>query len=299
MSAMQETVPVPSYEAELDEALGDLAQPPMASSAMSRGGAASRERAGGTSGALSVDFSVVKAAHADTVRRQLIRHASVRLETESVDSAIAWLTEIAARHAGYVSSQESRELSGGHATGRVVLRVSADLADAALVRIRSLGEVQGERVWADDVTEEYYDLSIRLQNARAARRQFEEILRRARSVEDVLAVQRELNRVNDQIDRMTGRLRRMVNQIRLSTITVELQEPVPMVQDAGTAVGTLARAVKAMVRTFWRTIGGIIVFVGFLVPVGVVAAAVVWLAARMSRPWRARRRELKRTAADK
>ncbi len=242
-------------------------------------------------------FSLVKAAHADTTRRQLVRHADLHVRVESVDSAIVTIVRIAAGNGGYVSSEESREHADGRVTGRVVLRVLAHRTDGALVQIRALGEVRNERVWADDVTDQFYDLNIRLTNARAARRKFEEILVRAREVEDVLKVQRELNRVNNQIDRMTGRMRRMSNQIRLSTISVDLAEPMPITRDPDSAVGALSRALGDMVDAFWATIGGMIVFVGFIVPFGVAVFLAIWLVVRLTRPWRLRRREKRKAVA--
>jgi len=245
------------------------------------------------SAASSSDF-LAEAALADTVQRQLIRNAEISVEVESVDSAIVRLSAITARYGGYVSSQSRRENTHDNSVqGSIVLRVPAERTDAVLAEIRTLGEAKNERIWTEDVTDEYYDLNIRLRNAQQARTQLEAVLRTANKVTDVLEVRRELSRVTEEIERMTGHLRRMVNQIQFSTITVTLAEPIPMTEDRTTAVGQVVRAFGEMVDIFWATIAGLIKAVGFLVPMAGVVALCWWIVARLTRGWRERRRQAK------
>jgi hypothetical protein len=241
-------------------------------------------------------LSLAPMAHADTSARALVRHANLDLTVLSVDTAILHLTVVAKEHGGYVLSQERKELLSGRASGSIVLRIAAEETDDALDGIRRLGEVRSERVWADDVSDQYYDLQVRLANAHRARIKFEELLGTARRVEDVLKVQRELNRAIEQIDRMTGQRRRMVNQIRYSDVNIDLAEPVPVTEDPDSVIGQLAQALDGMVDTFWATIAGIMVVIGFIVPFAAVVLGALWLGARLSRRWRERRRQRKEIA---
>lgn len=237
-------------------------------------------------------------AHSDTVRRQLIRNADVSIEVKSVDTAIVHLGRIAGSLGGYVSSQEqSVDEPGGRRRGVVVLRIPASRIDAALAEVTALGKVESERVWTEDVTEQYYDLTTRLRVAQEERAQLEQILRTARRVEDVLAVQRELSRVTAEIEQMTGALRRLTNLISYSTITVQLHEPLPLTENRRTVIGKLSGAFRDMVGMFWTTIAVIIRLVGIVVPVGIVLGALAWVAARVGRAWRRRRRGAAEKAA--
>ena len=81
---------------------------------------------------------------------------------------------------------------------------------------RSLGAAGGEhseRYWdfsfresADDVSEEFHDLEVRLGNLRATRTRLQEFLGRATGINDMLTVEKELERVALEIDHIEGRL---------------------------------------------------------------------------------------------
>ncbi|HDS74339.1 MAG TPA: DUF4349 domain-containing protein [Firmicutes bacterium] len=222
----------------------------------------------------------------DPVERKLIRHANATVEVDSVDAAIERLVALASELGGYVSSQNRSLLYDERLRGSVTLRIPGTHVDETLDTVRELGRIRDERVWVDDVTEEYYDLSIRLDNARDERGKLREILERARTVEDLLKVQRELSRVTGEIERMTGRMRRLTNQIEFSTITVEVVEKPRLVADTDTAIGKIVAAFRDMVDVFWSTIAAIIRFVGVAIPIVIVVALVVWILVVVVRKWR-------------
>lgn len=213
----------------------------------------------------------------EPVERKLIRNANSTVEVDSVDVTIERLVALAEQLGGYVASQNRSLLPDERVRGSVSLRIPGAHVDETLGTIRSLGKIRDERVWVDDVTEEYYDLSIRLDNARDERGKLQEILKQARTVEDLLKVQRELSRVTSEIERMTGRMRRLTNQIEYSTITVEVIEKQRYIADKNTAVGKIVTALGEMVDIFWGTIAAIIRLIGALVPIALLAALVVWI----------------------
>ena len=51
-----------------------------------------------------------------------------------------------------------------------------------------------------DVTDEHYDLNIRLENAQLARDRYLELLNRAQTVDETLKVEKELERLNTELD---------------------------------------------------------------------------------------------------
>lgn len=227
----------------------------------------------------------------DPVERKLIRHANATVEVDSVDAAIEHLVALASELGGYVSSQNRSVMHDERLRGSVTLRIPSAHVDETLGTVRALGRIRSERVWVDDVTDQYYDLSIRLDNARDERGKLQEILERARTVEDLLKVQRELSRVTGEIERMTGRMRRLTNQIEYSTITVEVIEKPRLVADTNTAIGKIVAAFQDMVDIFWSTIAAIIRFVGMAIPIAFLFAIAIWVLVIATRKWRKRLRD--------
>lgn len=116
---------------------------------------------------------------------------------------------------------------GGHLAQRsdmiVVVRVPAEHFQQALDAIEEAGDVIHRNIEVLDVSEEYRDLAIRIRNAEAMRDRLEQLLRQANNVQEALAVERELQRITESIERMKGRLRFLSDRISYSTITVRFQ----------------------------------------------------------------------------
>lgn len=118
------------------------------------------------------------------------------------------------------------ESLGGHIAGRkdasVVVKVPSASFREALTKIDALGGVVSRSVSADDVSEEFHDLEVRLGNLKATRARLQEFLAKASAIPDMLTVERELERVALEIDRIEGRLEFLRTRAALSAITVNL-----------------------------------------------------------------------------
>jgi hypothetical protein len=117
--------------------------------------------------------------------------------------------------------------SGGYVILRedstYVFRVPAEKFDEIFEQLAALGAVAHRRVDAQDVTEEVQDIELRLRNARALRDRYEELLKRAEKVEDVLAIQRELAAATETIERLEGQLKARMTDVKMSRITLRLE----------------------------------------------------------------------------
>jgi hypothetical protein len=81
------------------------------------------------------------------------------------------------------------------------------------------------QVSAEDVTEQYVDLDARLKSQRQLEARLLEIIaKQAGNLDELLAVEKELSRVRQEIERMDGQLRAMQDRIALSTIEIHARE---------------------------------------------------------------------------
>ncbi len=118
---------------------------------------------------------------------------------------------------------------GGHMQAtrgnQVVLRLPAERFDAVEPALRELGRVMDERtvIEARDVTAEVMDVELRLKTKRDYLATLSDMLAADGSLEDKLAVQREIARVVEEIERIEGRLRLLRSQIVMATVTVDFE----------------------------------------------------------------------------
>lgn len=120
------------------------------------------------------------------------------------------------------------EENGGHVQRRsrqqVTLRIPAALFRSVLDELLELGDVIDAQWHSEDVSEQFRDTQTRLRNAIASRDRILALLERADSVEDVLAIENQLQRLTLEIELATGQLRAMTDRIQLSTLTLMVRQ---------------------------------------------------------------------------
>jgi hypothetical protein len=201
----------------------------------------------------------------------------VRVGSRALDDSIEEATSIAGRFSGFVLSTSVDDDSAGRAN--IVIRVPADRFESALAEMSELGTVTEETVSGKDVSAEFVDLEARLRNFSAQEAVLLRLMDRAQSIVDTIRVQRELQQVQLEVERIRGRLRFLQDQTELSTISVSFVEagaPAP-------ATGTLGKAWNRAADGFLAVISGAIVALGFITPMALLGGLVylaVWMAMR-------------------
>jgi hypothetical protein len=147
--------------------------------------------------------------------RKIIYNAYLTLTVEQADTANQSLQSIAKNYGGYVN-----ELG----TYRSVIRVKSDQLESAIVAIGQVGRLDRKSIRGQDVTEAYLDYQIRLDNAQQARGRYLELLDKATTVDEILKVEKELERLNETIDLLKGKINRIDHLDAYATITIELKE---------------------------------------------------------------------------
>jgi ATP-dependent Lon protease len=137
--------------------------------------------------------------------------AALTLNTQTPDSVHRSVNMLAVKFNGYILHAESNS---------TVIRIPSDHFTNAVKIIETLGEVSNKEIKGEDVTEQYYDLNTRLESNIKIKERYLELLKMANNVESALKVEKEIERINKEIDLLTGQLNRMKHLVRYSTISV-------------------------------------------------------------------------------
>lgn len=209
----------------------------------------------------------------------LIRTAQVSVEVGALDSGIVGVRALAQRVGGYVADVAVEEGHDQPHTATLEVRIPAARFDDALAGLRPLGTLESVNVSTADVSEEYVDVNARMDNARKLEARLIALLStRTGKLSDVLDVERALSNVREVIERYEGRIRYLRTRAAVSTISVTVHEPVPVVGERGSG-SELAEAFRQAWRNFVRFTAQSIAALGVLVPLAVIAL-VAWLVAR-------------------
>lgn len=202
----------------------------------------------------------------------LIRTGSASIEVEKLDPAIIEVRQLATQLGGYIANSS---ISGGRdqiRSATLELKIPAARYDQAVSGLGGIGRVENVTTNVEDVGEEFVDISARVANAKRLEERLVSLLAtRTGRLEDVLAVERELARVRQEIERYEGRLRYLRTRAAVSTLSVTVHEPAPLLgQNPG------ENPILAALRQAWRNFVGFIAWLiaslGVLVPVGAILA---------------------------
>ncbi|HSU17028.1 DUF4349 domain-containing protein [Longimicrobium sp.] len=226
-------------------------------------------------------------ASAAAATPMIIRTGQATVRVDSLEPAIARVQRLAAQLGGYVANTSVQSGSENAREATLELKIPSARWDAALNGLKPVGRLESQQTSTQDVGEEYVDVTARMQNARRLEERLVSLLAtRTGKLEDVLAVERELARVREEIERYEGRLRFLRARVSMSTLSVVLHERYPVLSPGRNPI--LSAFAEAW-RNFVGFLAGFIAMLGWLLPLALVFAAIGWLLAKLLRRLRRNR----------
>jgi hypothetical protein len=143
--------------------------------------------------------------------RKKILSGGCTIRTTSFAAAIMEVAGIAEKYNGWVDSSSDN---------RITIRVPAENFRKAFDDILRAKDVVDKYEEADDVTDQYSDLSARLRVLNNTRQRLEKLLAAETDTEKKVPILREIKRIDDQIERIKANLEYLDKAIAYSTITV-------------------------------------------------------------------------------
>ncbi len=215
---------------------------------------------------------------ADVATNMVIRTGQTSIEVDSLERAVSQVRLLAGRIGGYVANTTVQTGRSQLRSATLEVKIPADRFDDGLGGLAGLGKVESVNVNAEDVGEEFTDVTARMGNARRLESRLIDLLAtRTGKLKDVLDVEQQLARVREEIERYEGRLRYLHAHAVLSTLTIYVHEPLPVVGRAGSSV--IGEAFKQAWRNFVALVAACIRGLGIVIPLGVLVMA-AWLGAK-------------------
>jgi hypothetical protein len=204
----------------------------------------------------------------------IIRTGQAFIEVDKVDPAILKVRQLAAQFGGYITNSS---ISGGRDQIRqatLELKIPAPRYDQAVGLLSTIGKVETVSSSAQDVGEEFVDVTARVNNSRRLEERLISLLaNRTGKLDEVLRVERELARVREEIERYEGRLRYLSARVALSTLTITVHEPAPILGNAP-GENPIAAALRRAWKNFIAVVAGSIAALGVAIPLALLALAV-------------------------
>ena len=167
------------------------------------------------------------------IDRKLIREGSISFKTKSLAETKARIDQIT-RETGSYYGMETQSAGTSSIEAVCTVRIPAENFDRFLSLLEQhAGEFDSKKIDAIDVTEEYMDLEARIRNKKELEATFRQLLTKAASISDILAVEAQIANVREEIERSEGRLRYLSKSVAFSTLTITYRQPVTVRSEYG------------------------------------------------------------------
>lgn len=212
----------------------------------------------------------------ESVSQYIIKTADIKMMVEDVNVSTDNIEQILKKNGGFIdnSNLETKPYSFSNTLN---IRVPAAKFDPVIKEITALAEYIDHRVVnSEDATKAYVDTEVRLKNKLEVEKRYIEILRnQARTVADVLEVERQLNDIRIEIESAQSYLNTLKDKIKYSTINLEIYQTVNYVKKPETNQKSFFTDVKEALQFGWNAVLSFILVFLHLWPLFVIASLIV------------------------
>jgi Domain of unknown function (DUF4349) len=166
------------------------------------------------------------ASSPDLVVRKLIKDGSLSIEVSNTKDAREQIVQLVGKGKGYISA-ESQNSYDSRLQFSITARIPAERFDELVTDIEKLARrVEAKNIQVQDVTAEFIDVEARLKTKRELETRYREILKQAKSVEEILSIETQIANVRSEIESFEGRLKYLSDQVSFSTLNLSYYETI-------------------------------------------------------------------------
>jgi len=203
---------------------------------------------------------------------KIIKSGNLNFDVEDLSEAKKKVDQYLQSVDGYYEdeSYSSSQYRNSHS---LTIRVPSSHFDSLVYLLEyGTGKLESKNISAQDVSEEYVDLQIRLKNNLAYLDQYKEILKKAKTIKEILNVQERIRNLETEIESKKGRIQFLNNRVSYGTLHVQIYQKVEFLDDSRSFTSRIGKAFKngyALFLSFLVTLVSlwpfIILLVGFTV----------------------------------
>lgn len=246
-------------------------------------------------GYITEDSAEIVDTKADAQNEKIIKTVELSVETKEYDAYISSLSASVTALGGYVETS-SADFGNGYSSNRYAtytVRIPADKLNSFLVSAGENGTITSKTENQQNVTLEYVDLESRIEAYKTEKETLTDLLKKAESLDNVLAIQERLSEVNYQIESYTSQLKVLENRVSYSTVTLRINE-VERVTEAEPTVWSriknrFADNLDELADWFKDTVVEIVGGLPILIPFAAFAAVVILILKKIIKKRKARK----------
>lgn len=160
----------------------------------------------------------------DTIVKKIIKDGEVALKVEDVHKAKLHIDTLIGQFGGHYAKESLNNYEDEISYYLSIRIPAASFETFVQVLSTGVGKMVDKEINTRDVTEQFIDLETRLANKRSYLKRYNELLQKARNVQDVIEIEEKIRKIEEEIESTVGRLNYLSNQVQYSRLELRLFE---------------------------------------------------------------------------
>ena len=163
------------------------------------------------------------AVEQSVTERKLIKNGSMTLVVDNLEQTRSEVLNLIEKYGGYCANEQysSWEHSSAY---NLTVRIPCGNFDSFVADVEAgKGKIESKSMYINDVTAEYIDLETRLDTKRSYLARYKELLKSAKSVQEIVSIEDKIRSLEEEIDSTVGQLKYLSNQVDYSTLHLNIR----------------------------------------------------------------------------
>ncbi|MFZ4262859.1 DUF4349 domain-containing protein [Sphingobacterium sp. HJSM2_6] len=155
---------------------------------------------------------------------KIIKQGNLSIESKDIKKSKHALDKTVQEYQAYYQ-EESSSNHEGFTSYQLTIRIPSNKFEPFIKQLEQWTDKLTEKsIRAEDVSIQYYDVESRLASKRAYLTRYQQMVKDAKSVKDLLEIQEQIRTLQEEIDSNEGVLKNLSGQVNYSTLSINLFE---------------------------------------------------------------------------
>ncbi|MCP5062174.1 MAG: DUF4349 domain-containing protein [Ignavibacteriae bacterium] len=157
-------------------------------------------------------------------KKKIIKDGRLSIRVFELKKTKNKIDTLISKYGGYYAKEEFYN-SDFESSYELKIRIPSQNFEKLIIDIETGdGEVLNKKIDARDVTDKFIDLETRLKNKRNYLIKYNELLGKAKTVKDILEIEGEIRKLEEEIESTEGRLKYLSDLVSYSTLDLEISK---------------------------------------------------------------------------
>ena len=162
----------------------------------------------------------------EKIEQKIIKEATLRFETDNLETAFNQIQKaVTTNKARIINDSEGKDFAT--VFRNLTVKVPSQNFDRFISDIsKGVSYFEVKSISAEDVTEQFIDLTSRLKTKKKLEERYLEILKKANKVSEILEIEKQISTIREEIEAKEGQLKYLESRVSESTITIEFYKTI-------------------------------------------------------------------------